>query len=103
MNQANNLFAIGIDLGGTKLEVGLINQSGSLIHRELFPTKVKEGFQAVEKDIAEAVRQMQKKAEGSVTAVGIGMAGQIEAERGIVKFAPNLKWRDVPRKAIWKN
>jgi glucokinase len=95
MNKQKKLLAIGIDVGGTKLEVDLIDQSGKLLYREQYPTRVKEGFEQVEKEIAEAIRQMQKKVDSPISAVGVGLAGQIDSERGIVKFAPNLKWNDV--------
>lgn len=97
MEIKHNDHAVGIDLGGTKLEVGLINELGALVTHEQYPTKVKEGYQEVVKNIADAVQEMKKKSS-AIKAVGIGMAGQIDPQRGVVQFAPNLKWHDVPLK-----
>lgn len=98
MRNLQGTYAIGIDLGGTKLETGLINESGELLHRQQHATRVREGFKQIEIDIAKAVGEIQKKTSQPITAVGIGMAGQIDPLKGVVKFAPNLKWHDVPLK-----
>lgn len=91
------LWTIGVDLGGTKLEVGIVDSSGHVIDHRLIKTKVKEGPKAVIKDIVNAINELrQKHSEGIIGAIGVGIAGQIDKKNGTVNFAPNLNWHDVP-------
>jgi glucokinase len=92
-------WAIGVDLGGTKLEVGLVDENGQVIRRRLFSTRVLEGPSAIVSDIVEGVHQLSEGAEAPIVGVGVGMAGQIESKTGVVHFAPNLKWHRVPLRA----
>jgi glucokinase len=87
---------MGVDLGGTKVEVAHVDASGHLVERLRRPTDVKDGVAAVEEEIVTAARELEERAGSSPGAVGVGVAGQIEQESGIVRFAPNLDWHDVP-------
>ena len=91
-------WAVGIDLGGTKLKVASVDYKGSIIDVKVVPTKVEEGPKAVEKDIVKAVWELQKETGKEPMGIGIGMAGQIERESGVVRFSPNLGWHNVPLK-----
>jgi glucokinase len=88
--------AIGVDLGGTKIEVARVNKEGRLEQRTLIKTDVKGGPSAVMAEIVAAARDLRKTAATLPEAVGVAVAGQIDEERGIVRFAPNLGWHDVP-------
>ncbi len=92
-------WAIGIDLGGTKLEVGCVDGQGRIIDSRRMATRVEEGPSAIEADIVEAVKTLKQKAGTPPLGIGIGMAGQIDRLTGNVHFAPNLNWRDVPLRA----
>lgn len=89
-------WSVGVDLGGTKLIVALVDSEGKVTKRIRVDTRVKEGPQAIIDDIADSVKQLRASVEGEILGVGIGIAGQIEKETGVVHFAPNLKWHDVP-------
>lgn len=90
-------WTIGVDLGGTKLDVAIVDLSGKIIDRKLIKTKATAGANAVIQDIVEAVEELRKKnTHGSVVSVGVGIAGQIDKLTGSVRFAPNLHWYDVP-------
>jgi glucokinase len=89
-------WVIGVDLGGTKVEVAGIDMAGSVIQRVRCPTEVKSGAAAVENEIVEAVRELVRSADSPPAGVGVGVAGQIDPESGAVRFAPNLDWHDVP-------
>lgn len=92
---ANKPLAIGVDLGGTKVDVALVDNSGSIINRVRGPTDVKGGPTAIIKNIVNNVRILEDGA-GKSSCVGVGMAGQIDPASGAVRFAPNLNWHDVP-------
>jgi glucokinase len=89
-------WAIGIDLGGTKVEVAAVDVSGRILRRLKQPTDVTGGPEAIIAEIAGMVRQVEELGLASAPAgLGIGVAGQITAAGGVVRFAPNLKWREV--------
>jgi glucokinase len=92
-------YAIGVDLGGTKLNVGAVDASGKVKERIIVPTDIMGGSDAIIKQILELIRNIQTKIGGKPAAVGLGIAGQIDAQTGNVYFAPNLKWHNVPIKA----
>ncbi len=92
----NETWAVGVDLGGTKVEVARVDSTGRLHQRLRRPTNVKEGPEAVKRDIVGLVRELQKLADSAPIGVGIGLAGQIDPHEGVVIFAPNLDWHNVP-------
>jgi glucokinase len=93
---STNQWAIGIDLGGTKIEVALVNSSGLLHDRLRVPTDSKKGYKAILKKITEAINQLCDKNGNAIpSAVGIGIPGQISRSSGIVHYAPNLNWHEV--------
>jgi glucokinase len=96
---STNQWAIGIDLGGTKIEVALVNSSGLLHDRLRVPTDSKKGYKAILKQITETIHQLCDKNGNPVpSAIGIGIPGQISRSSGIVHYAPNLNWHEVKLK-----
>jgi glucokinase len=94
-----NLWAMGVDLGGTKVEVAQVDSEGQVRQRLRRATDVKDGPAAIEAEIIAAVRELQESTGSSAAGVGVGVAGQIELASGVVRFAPNLDWHDVPLQA----
>ena len=89
-------WAIGVDLGGTKVEIAQVNGSGRLLERLRRPTLVQGGPEGVREEIVAAVKNLRDKAASPPVGVGVGLAAQIDPEQGMVHFAPNLGWRNVP-------
>jgi glucokinase len=94
-----NLWAIGVDLGGTKVEVAQVDATGVIGQRLRRPTDVKDGPSAVEAEIVAAVHDLQTQVSSSATGVGVGVAGQVDRDSGTVRFGPNLDWHEVPLQA----
>ncbi len=94
-----DLWSIGVDLGGTKVEVARVDATGVLAERLRRPTDVKDGPSAVEAEIVAAVHDLQTQVGSSAMGVGVGVAGQVDRDGGTVRFAPNLDWHDVPLRA----
>jgi glucokinase len=86
-------LAIGVDVGGTKVAAGVVDEDGTVVASLRRPTPSMDP-DAVEHTIADIVGDLRKDHE--VVAVGIGAAGFIDAGRSTVLFAPNLAWRDEP-------
>lgn len=91
---------IGVDLGGTKVEVGLVDQHGRVLGGGRRPTGPERGPDGVLSDLVACIAEdLPATGERAVLAVGVGVAGQVEPETGTVLRAPNLEWRDFPLKA----
>jgi glucokinase len=90
-------WAIGVDLGGTKVEAAVVDAGGKILQRLKQPTRAETGPEAIMAAIAAMVRQLQERGPQTPPAgVGVGVAGQVTAASGVVRFAPNLNWREVP-------
>jgi glucokinase len=89
-------WAIGVDLGGTKIEVARVTNGGKLLERRRRPTQVEAGPDAIIAEIAGAVKDLIADGGSPPLGVGVGLAGQIDPHQGVVRFAPNLRWQEVP-------
>jgi glucokinase len=87
--QANRV--IGVDLGGTKILVGLVERDGTVVaHREYAtPTKSQEALLAGLDAAVEEVR------DASVAALGFGIPSTIDQRDGVAVFAPNIPLHDL--------
>jgi glucokinase len=88
-------LAIGVDVGGTKVAAGVVDQAGKIIERIRRPTPAASPS-GTEQAIVEVVTELRDRHD--VVAVGIGAAGFVDETRSVVMFAPNLAWRDEPVK-----
>jgi glucokinase len=91
-------LTLGVDIGGTKIEVALVDAAGRVVRSRRQPTDAARGAASVIDDIATAVADSIAAAHGEALAVGVAVAGQVDAH-GIVRGAPNLEWQDVPLRA----
>ena len=94
----NPRFAIGIDIGGTKVAGGVVDVEGNVTHRARRDTPDRsKSPSVVEGTIVEVVAElMQVVGPETIAAVGIGAAGFVAADRATVVFAPHLSWRHEP-------
>lgn len=86
-------LTIGVDIGGTKVGGGLVDEAGNVLATTRRPTPADDTtgvIQAV-KEVVEELR-----AGHEVEAVGIGAAGWISSDRSTVMLAPNLSWKNEP-------
>jgi glucokinase len=89
-------LTIGVDVGGTKVAAGAVDDQGRIIEklRRSTPSASPELTAAV---IAEAAAELLSRHDAS--SVGVGAAGWVNEAAGTVAFAPNLAWRDEPLRA----
>jgi glucokinase len=89
-------LTIGVDVGGTKVAAGVVDEDGRIVARMRRDTPATDP--AMTQDvIAACVRELA--AAHRVDAVGIGAAGFVDSARSSVLFSPNLAWRDEPLRA----
>lgn len=92
-------YVIGIDLGGTKILAAVVDAEGRILARAKMRTQARRSSSQVIDRIAEAAQEAANSARVSfdrIAAIGIAAPGVLDAEAGVVRFAPNLGWRDVP-------
>jgi len=92
-------LVVGVDLGGTKIATAAANFEGSIISKVIRPTCPERGQDAVVKDIVESIREAVASAGATmvdVKSIGIGSPGPVNHGAGIIIFAPNLMWQNVP-------
>jgi len=87
-----DVLTIGVDVGGTSVRAGVVDAQGEVI--DSAGTATPRSDDALEAAIAACVSELTTRHE--VAAVGLALAGFIDADRGIVRFAPHLSWRDAP-------
>jgi glucokinase len=81
--------AVGIDIGGTKIAALRISAAGEIRSRCVIPTPATDPSAAMPAIEAAAAAVF----EDGVAAIGVGMAGLIDARSGVLLSAPNLAWR----------
>ncbi|MFA9432779.1 ROK family protein [Egicoccus sp. AB-alg2] len=82
-------LAVGVDLGGTSLRVGLVPGDGRLLARDKVPTPP-EGADAVLERIAGLVRDVADERWGEVAAVGVGIPAAVAPDTGAAALVPNV-------------
>jgi glucokinase len=92
---------IGVDVGGTKIAISLVSQSGDILASLRRPTDV-SASEATLDSIANAVKEFAE-INGldlqTFDAIGFGIPGLVDAEKGIGIASVNLGWENVPVRA----
>ncbi len=89
-------YGVGIDLGGTKIALGMVDDDGTLLELVRYRTDTGGGYKAVIGLIVEGVRRLGAAHPLKLSGIGIGVAGQVDPVSGAVIFGPNLEWHDAP-------
>jgi glucokinase len=95
---------IGIDLGATRMKIGLVDLKGRVYSRREVDTLSRAGRMAIIDSIVnniDAVIEESGFKKRDIKGVGIGVPGPVDSRRGIVHYFPNIKgWKNVPLKSI---
>jgi glucokinase len=91
---------IGIDLGGTRIKIGLVDFQGNMLLSKNYLTSVELGRQQTIKRIIRIIKQfieISSQILSKPKLIGMGAPGVIDRENGIIKHSPNLPdWKEVP-------
>ena len=99
----NASYTGALDIGGTKMLAGIIDDSGELVVRRRIDTWASCGAADVIARAASHLRELAQEigmATDRLTGIGCSVPGPLDSERGVVIFSPNLAWRDVPLAAV---
>lgn len=89
---------IGIDLGGTKVKIGLVNDKGVITGSTSIDTAASHDFQTIMEDIKAAIIELLKHNNleiNEIDSIGMGVPGLVDYEKGKVIVCANLSWYDV--------
>lgn len=97
-------WIIGVDLGGTFSKIAIIDMDGNIIRKWEIPTEISNGGQEIPGLIAKSIKVQLKQwnhPQNLIQGIGIGAPGPVQIEKGIVREAINLGWKDpFPLKAM---
>ena len=87
---------IGVDIGGTKIAAGLVDDEGRILEQLRVPTPREPDV--IDAAIAVAVKQLVAQAGSHADGlpVGVAAAGFVDERRQNLRFAPNIAWREYP-------
>lgn len=99
------MYRAGIDIGGTKMAVGIVDENYRILAKSSTPT----GGSRPEEDIIEDILALYRKtvadagiSEDDIASIGIGSPGTVNVGTGIIEYANNLSFKMYPIKDVLK-
>ncbi|MFC5281889.1 ROK family glucokinase [Arcanobacterium canis] len=86
-------YTLGVDIGGTKIAGGVVNEDGEIVAMTRKPTPALDPDSTAGTVVA-VIEELRKSYD--VEAIGIGCAGFVASDHRKIAFAPNLNWRNEP-------
>lgn len=93
------MLQIGIDLGGTNIAVGAVDEQGKLLCKKSVPTCAGRPAEQIVADMAQTAHALLREHAISldeIRSIGVGSPGSVDSARGVVLSAGNLHFRSVP-------
>ena len=93
------MYYIGVDLGGTNIAVGIVDEDNRIIKKGKTPTGPERGADAIVADMAALSRSLLAEAEiplSEVAWAGVATPGTADSDRGVVVYANNVPFLDYP-------
>ena len=87
------MYAIGVDIGGTKIAAGVVDDAGRIVARTRRSSSALD-VPALDAAVVDACRELAEEYE--ISAIGLAAPGFIGADQATVLLTPNLPWRDHP-------
>ncbi|MBQ4101147.1 MAG: ROK family protein [Oscillospiraceae bacterium] len=92
-------YYLGIDLGGTRIKTGIVNENLEIIGKSVCLTNCPRSAEAIVDDIVNTARIATNNASISlnqIECIGIGVPGTANRKTGIIEFANNLGFYNIP-------
>ena len=93
------MIRIGMDVGGTGIQIGVVDEQGTILDKDSIRTRTDLPFEEQVKQMADCVKGLLRRGgytEDDVASVGAGVPGVTYPGTGIIAFCTNLGWVDVP-------
>lgn len=95
----NMKYSIGVDLGGTNIAVGIVDENHSIIKKGSVPTLAQRGPDPIIRDMADLCKKLISECgicSEDIAGAGIACPGTVNPKTGIVEYANNIKFSDFP-------
>ncbi|MBE5801807.1 MAG: ROK family protein [Clostridiales bacterium] len=90
---------IGIDVGGTGIQIGVVDAQGTILCKGETPTLVGRPYEDIIRDMGNCMLRVLAESgynASDVTSIGVGIPGIADAQTGTVIFCTNMGWKNVP-------
>jgi glucokinase len=96
------MYYLGVDLGGTNIAIGLVDEQGRIVHQDSIPTGRDRSATVILEEMALLALAVVKEAGialDQVNSVGVGSPGAPDVQNGVILYNNNLGFRNVPVRA----
>jgi len=93
------MYYIGVDLGGTSIKIGLVDDKGNIVLKGKTNTNPKRGYKEVVADMAKLIKKISSDSQidfNEISGIGIGTPGTPDSKNGVILFSSNLYFKNVP-------
>lgn len=97
------MVRIGIDVGGTGIQTGVVNDKMEIIAKDSIPTDISIPFEEQVSHIAASIVKAVNKAgltEEDIVSIGVGIPGIADRHTGEIIKCTNMGWNHVPFRAV---
>lgn len=98
-------YNVGIDIGGTKVNIGIFQKTGQLVDKVKIPSQQGEDIEIFVDRIGCELKRLAQKCGimiEEIEFIGLGVPGTVDMRSGIVEYCPNLFWDMVPLKEYFQ-
>lgn len=102
----SNNYIIGVDLGATYIRGCLVDLNANFVSEIQVPTELEKGFDSIVEKVVKLIHKLQSRKEvgAKIWGVGIGVAGLVNSETGIIESSPDFGWNNIDlRKELGKH
>ena len=85
---------LGIDIGGTNIKFGVVDEAYHIVQKYMIPTAVEQGADRIVSDIIEKCKEIKK--DCPFEKIGIGTPGKVDSKKGVCVRASHLPWQNTP-------
>lgn len=96
-------YYIGVDLGGTNIAVGIVDDNKKIVLKKSIPTACPRSAEEIVNDIVKTISELCESVNISINNlkwIGVGTPGSVNSETGVVERAHNLGFFDTPLKSL---
>ena len=93
------MTGIGIDIGGTKVAVGIVGQDGTILATDRGPM-IKDSHETILESICTVVERLLAQGHERPSAIGIAVPGTVDRDQGVAVSAVNVGWKNLPLVAL---
>lgn len=93
------MYYIGVDLGGTNIAIGLVDEAGKIIKCKSIPTLSERGIDIICQDMIKLCTDMMSEnnlTKEDIHSIGVGSPGLVDSEKGMIVYASNIIINDFP-------